>query len=132
MGRPKPLNNREVTGKELLNMNQHYWSEYRKERYIYRWLEDDLYSLKIYAKELTDIPFDIMAYIDREKDNLEMRICMDDEILFYDDLERTIDGKINIFYKNWDKIVDNIEYFATQYDKEANNRINEIKKAIKE
>ena len=131
MKRPQPLNNREVTGKDLLNMSQHYWSECRRERYIFRWIEDDLDLLKLYARELTKIPFDVIVYVDKEGNNLELRVLMDDKLLYYNGTIQTIENGIKAFYNNWNKILNNIEYFSTQFDRNANNRINEIKNGIK-
>jgi len=130
MKKPNPMNNKEITGRELLNCIRPFWCVNRKERCIFNWIKNDLINLESYARQLTDIQFNVFGYVKKTDEGLQLVIQMDDNLI-YDNTTATMKESIYNFYNHWDDILNMIEYYAKQYNKNVNNNINKLIKRIK-
>lgn len=130
MIRPQPLNNKKVTGKELLNNTKIIWNKNRRVCFILDWIKKDLIILRNYMREITNIPFDIIKYASDEDNQIRLIIQLDNDII-YDNTTSSIKETINSFYKHWNDILNMIEHYASQYNIHANNHVDEIIKRIK-
>lgn len=130
MIRPQPLNNKKVTGKELLNNTKIIWNKNRRVCFILDWIKKDLIILRNYMRKITNIPFDIIKYASDEDNQIRLIIQLDNDII-YENTTSSIKETIYSFYKHWNDILNMIEHYSLQYDIKANNHVDEIIKRIK-